>query len=178
MGCHILGEHFHSTAVYKTMLASIPHILHNFNRIISLLLITVIVRLAVLLADMTLIVFFYKQFSFQVENFGRMRYNEINFFCRVYSDCQTAEIEYCIGESFWGNGYAIEALSALIDYTFHNTDFVKLEAYHRAENSKSGRVLEKSAMHITDNVERFARENSLPHGEVCYCIEKDTFLMF
>lgn len=99
-------------------------------------------------------------------------------FCRVYSDCQTAEIEYCIGESFWGNGYAIEALSALIDYTFHNTDFVKLEAYHRAENSKSGRVLEKSAMHITDNVERFARENSLPHGEVCYCIEKDTFLMF
>jgi len=29
-------------------------------------------------------------------------------FCRVYSDCKTAEIEYCIGENFWGNGYATE----------------------------------------------------------------------
>ena len=98
-------------------------------------------------------------------------------FCRVYSDCQIAEIEYCIGESFWGNGYASEALSALIDFTFNNTDFEKLEAYHRSENSKSGRVLEKSVMHITDSVERFSRENVLPHGEACYCIEKDEFLM-
>lgn len=96
-------------------------------------------------------------------------------FCRVYSDCQTAEIEYCIGEAFWGKGYASEALSALIDFIFRSTDFVKLEAYHRIENSRSGKVLEKSAMHITDNVERFSRENILPHGEVCYCIEKGIF---
>ncbi len=57
-------------------------------------------------------------------------------------------------------------------YTFSNTDFTKLEAYHRIENTKSGRVLEKSAMEITDNVERFRRENQLPHGEICYCIER------
>lgn len=93
-------------------------------------------------------------------------------FCRVYSDCKTAEIEYCIGKSFWGKGYAGEALQGVIDYTFSNTDFTKLEAYHRIENTKSGRVLEKSTMHITDNVERFRRENELPHGEICYCIEK------
>lgn len=97
-------------------------------------------------------------------------------FCRVYSDCKTAEIEYCIGEAYWGNGYAGEALSALIDFTFHNTDFVKLEAYHRNENTKSGRVLEKSEMQITDNVERFRRENVLPHGELCYCIDKEKVL--
>lgn len=93
-------------------------------------------------------------------------------FCRVYSDCKTAEIEYCIGKSFWGKGYAGEALQAVIDFTFTHTDFVKLEAYHRIENTKSGRVLEKSAMHTTDNVERFRRENELPHGEICYCIER------
>ncbi|MBQ3137965.1 MAG: GNAT family N-acetyltransferase [Ruminococcus sp.] len=93
-------------------------------------------------------------------------------FCRVYSDCKTAEIEYCIGKSFWGKGYAGEALQGVIDYTFSNTDFTKLEAYHRIENTKSGRVLEKSTMHITDNVERFRRGNELPHGEICYCIEK------
>ena len=94
-------------------------------------------------------------------------------FCRVYPDCNTAEIEYCIGKSFWGRGYAREALQAVINYTFSQTDFTKLEAYHRIENTKSGRVLEKSAMEITDNVERFRRENQLPHGEVCYCIERE-----
>lgn len=103
------------------------------------------------------------------ENIGQIA------FCRVYPDCQTAEIEYCIGERFWGNGYAGEALAGLIDHAFRNTDFLKLEAYHRSENIKSGRVLQKSSMHITDNVERFIRENALPIGEVCYCICKDEY---
>ncbi len=98
------------------------------------------------------------------ENIGQIA------FCRVYSDCNTAEIEYCIGENFWGNGYASEALAAVIDFTFKNTDFHKLEAYHREANTKSGRVLEKSPMRATDTVERFVRENRSPKGEVCYCI--------
>ncbi len=100
------------------------------------------------------------------ENIGQIA------FCRVYSECRTAEIEYCIGEPFWGKGYATEALAGLIDHTFRCTGFQKLEAYHRAENTKSGRVLQKSAMHMTDTVERFVREGVSPHGEVCYCIEK------
>lgn len=98
-------------------------------------------------------------------------------FCRVYSDCQTAEIEYCIGEPFWGNGYAGEALAGLIDFTFRNTEFYKLEAYHRIENVKSGKVLQKSPMSITDTVERFVRENTSLEGEVCYCISKDDYTM-
>ena len=103
------------------------------------------------------------------ENIGQIA------FCRVYSECQTAEIEYCIGESFWGNGYAGEALSGVIDFTFRNTGFMKLEAYHRSENVKSGYVLEKSLMHITDTVQRFVRAKIMPDGEVCYCIEKNTY---
>ncbi|MBQ3125623.1 MAG: GNAT family N-acetyltransferase [Clostridia bacterium] len=101
------------------------------------------------------------------ENIGQIA------FCRVYEDCRTAEIEYCIGEPFWGNGYANEALSAVIDFVFQHSDFCRLEAYHRAENRKSGRVLEKSPMHLTDTVQRFLRENQPPHGEVCYCITKE-----
>ncbi len=93
-------------------------------------------------------------------------------FCKVYSALQTAEIEYALGQAFWGKGYAAEALNALIDFIFQQGDFVKLEAYHRAENTRSGRVLEKSVMQITDTIERFRREGILPHGEVCYCITK------
>lgn len=109
-----------------------------------------------------------------IEKYSKKNIGQIAF-CKVYSDCYTAEIEYCIGQHFWGNGYAGEALNALIEYTFKNTDFTKLEAYHRTENIKSRRVLEKSAMHITDTVERFIRENALPCGEVCYCIESKEF---
>jgi len=93
-------------------------------------------------------------------------------FCRVYEELRTAEIEYCIGTAFQGRGYAGEALSAVIDHIFASTDFQRLEAYHRAENTRSGRVLEKSAMHITDNIERFRQQGILPEGEVCYCIER------
>ncbi|WP_367237032.1 GNAT family N-acetyltransferase [Thomasclavelia sp.] len=66
-----------------------------------------------------------------LENIGQIA------FCKVYSDCKTAEIEYCIGEKFRGNGYANEALLAIIKYIFKHTDFCRLEAYHRKENIKS-----------------------------------------
>ncbi len=91
-------------------------------------------------------------------------------FCRVYEDCRAAEIEYCVSAAFWGHGYAGEALQAVIDHTFANTDFAWLEAYHRVENERSGRVLQKSCMQITDNVERFRRAGETPAGEVCYRI--------
>ncbi|MBQ8921954.1 MAG: GNAT family N-acetyltransferase [Oscillospiraceae bacterium] len=94
-------------------------------------------------------------------------------FCRVYDDVKTAEIEYCISRAFRGRGYAGEALQAVIADTFTQTDFEKLEAYHRAENITSGRVLEKSAMHRTDSVERFRRAGEQSKGEVCYCIRRD-----
>ena len=100
------------------------------------------------------------------ENIGQIA------FCKLWEDCRTAEIEYCIGKRFWGRGYAGEALEGLIRFAFENTGFERLEAYHRAENQKSGRVLEKSAMHKTDTVQRFIREGVIPEGEVCYCIER------
>ena len=37
-------------------------------------------------------------------------------FCKIWDDVKTAEIEYCIGAGYQGNGYAGEALSAIIDY--------------------------------------------------------------
>lgn len=103
------------------------------------------------------------------ENIGQIA------FCKLWEDCRTAEIEYCIGKRFWGRGYAGEALGGLIRYVFENTGLERLEAYHRAENAKSGRVLEKSLMHKTDTVQRFVREGVEPEGEICYCIERSEY---
>ena len=93
-------------------------------------------------------------------------------FCRVYEDCRAAEIEYCVSRSRWGRGYAGEALQAVFDHIFAHTDFAWLEAYHRAENTRSGRVLEKSAMTVTDTVERFRRAGETPEGEICYRMDR------
>ena len=94
-------------------------------------------------------------------------------FCKVWDDVKTAEIEYCIGAGFQGNGYAGEALSAVIGYTFSQTDFRRLEAYHRTDNPRSGRVLKKSSMHLTDTIERFRREDTEQENKVCYGITAD-----
>ena len=96
-------------------------------------------------------------------------------FCRVYEDCCAAEIEYCISARFWGRGYAGEALQAVIQTVFANTDFAWLETFHRQENTRSGRVLEKSPMHITGTVERFRRKGLMPEGEVCYRIGRPLY---
>ena len=96
-------------------------------------------------------------------------------FCRVYEEVATAEMEYCIGEGYWGNRYALEALNAVIDYMLLNSDFEKLEAFHRIANSKSGRVLQKTIMEKVPIVRRFELSGQNPEGEICYAITKEKY---
>ena len=94
-------------------------------------------------------------------------------FCKIWNHVKTAEIEYCIGAGYQGHGYAGEALSAVIAYGLTRAGFSKLEAYHRMENTRSGKVLLKSSMHTTDTIERFIQEGKKPANEICYCITAD-----
>ncbi|GGF78333.1 N-acetyltransferase GCN5 [Azorhizobium oxalatiphilum] len=55
------------------------------------------------------------------------------------------EIGYWIGEPFWGKGIATEAMRAVIDYAFSETDIDQLAAAARVVNPASRRVLEKCA---------------------------------
>lgn len=105
------------------------------------------------------------------ENIGQIA------FCRVYTEIETAEIEYCIGESFWGNSYASEALKAVLKYSFEAPEFSKLEAFHRIENPNSGRVLQKVGMKTISNVKRFEINNEQPTGEICYALTKEEYLL-
>lgn len=67
-------------------------------------------------------------------------------FCSVDTRHHFADIEYCVGRSYQGNGYASEALRAVIDYTFTYTNLNRLQAFHRGKNQHSARVLQKSGM--------------------------------
>ena len=54
----------------------------------------------------------------------------------------TSEIGYAIGRKYWSNGYATEALKAMVDFIF-STGVHKITASHIVGNDASKRVIEK-----------------------------------
>jgi RimJ/RimL family protein N-acetyltransferase len=59
------------------------------------------------------------------------------------------EIGYWIGVSFWGQGYATEAVRALIDHAFTDLDYPLLNASVRVTNPPSRRIIEKCGFQWT-----------------------------
>lgn len=57
-----------------------------------------------------------------------------------------AEIEYCIGRSFQGHGYATEAAKSVIAFGFEKINLHKVQICHKAMNIKSKRVIEKCGL--------------------------------
>ena len=58
----------------------------------------------------------------------------------------SVEIGYSLARWCWNQGYATEALSRVIDYTFDAMDVNRIEAQHELDNPASGRVMEKCGM--------------------------------
>jgi ribosomal-protein-alanine N-acetyltransferase len=58
----------------------------------------------------------------------------------------SAEIGYILNKKYWGKGYAAEGMRAVIDFLFDTLRVHRVEAYHRKENPRSGRVMQKLGM--------------------------------
>ncbi len=56
----------------------------------------------------------------------------------------TWEPGYCIGRAWWNKGYTTEALRAVVEYWFKNTDSNFLTCCHAVDNPASGKVMEKA----------------------------------
>ncbi|WP_206107331.1 GNAT family N-acetyltransferase [Paenibacillus apii] len=67
-------------------------------------------------------------------------------FCHVDSAHHVADIEYCIGRSYQGQGFATVALASVIQFVFERTGLNRVQAFHRGRNVSSGRVLQKAQM--------------------------------
>jgi RimJ/RimL family protein N-acetyltransferase len=59
------------------------------------------------------------------------------------------EIGYWLGTAYWGQGYATEAVRAVIDYAFDDLEHEALQAGARVTNPASRRVLEKCGFQWT-----------------------------
>lgn len=59
---------------------------------------------------------------------------------------KNCEIGYCYGSKYWNQGYATEALKAVVDYMLNVCGMHVVEAKHYSLNPASGRVMEKAGM--------------------------------
>jgi RimJ/RimL family protein N-acetyltransferase len=64
-------------------------------------------------------------------------------------DGQSPEIGYWLGVRHWGNGYATEAVRAVIDHAFSQLGYDALHSSARVTNPASRRVLEKCGFQWT-----------------------------
>lgn len=72
----------------------------------------------------------------------------------------TFEIGYCIGKRYWRKGITSEALSAVIDFLFDNTDVNRIEAVHDVNNPNSGKVMKKCGMTFEGTHRQGLRNNT------------------
>ena len=57
------------------------------------------------------------------------------------------ELGVMLNESYWGKGYMVEALEAVIDYAWKNMNIVRIQARCKTENTQSFKMLTKLGMH-------------------------------
>lgn len=59
---------------------------------------------------------------------------------------KNGEIGYWIGEDYWGNGYATEALGAIIKFAFFEKGYHKVYGRYFVSNPASGKIMQKVGM--------------------------------
>ena len=70
-----------------------------------------------------------------------------------------AELGYCIGVPWWGEGLMTEAVKALLDFLFDEVGVNRVTAKHDVENPRSGRVMTKAGMHLEGTLRQAGKNN-------------------
>lgn len=76
------------------------------------------------------------------------------------SDTRQISIGYCIGKKYWHQGITSEALKAVIDFLFQNTNCNRIESRHDVRNFYSGMVMKKCGMQYEGTLREAARGNN------------------
>ncbi len=87
---------------------------------------------------------------------------------RKHNNC---EIGYCYGSKYWNQGYATEALKAVVDYMLNECGMHVVEARYHSLNPASGRVMEKAGM-VREAVLKERRYDAVMDtydDMICYC---------
>ena len=77
-------------------------------------------------------------------------------------DFRLATVTYVLARHAWGQGYATEAMAAVVDWAYQNLDLNRLQTEVDTRNPPSARVLEKLGF----TREGTLRENCIVDGDV------------
>ena len=84
-----------------------------------------------------------------------------------------AELGYWIGEDYWNQGYASEAVKAFIEYGFTQLELRRIYAYCMKENTASIRVLQKNGMQYEGCLREHIKKDGVFKDLNCYSILYD-----
>lgn len=88
----------------------------------------------------------------------------------------SCEIGYCYSDKYWNNGYATEALKAVIKYLFEECDADVVNAEFMENNPASGRVMEKAGLMYEGKIRsRVIDKNGLRNDLLNYSITKEEY---
>jgi ribosomal-protein-alanine N-acetyltransferase len=81
---------------------------------------------------------------------------------------------YVLSEDYWGQGIIVEAIKAVLDFTFGTLNLALLSVHHYSFNQQSKRVIEKCGF-VKEGTLRHAAQiyNSSIYDIVCYSMTKE-----
>ncbi len=87
-----------------------------------------------------------------------------------------ADVGYCTGREYWGQGYVTEALKAVLRHAFESVEVNRIETYHSTRNPASGRVMQKAGMQYEGLARQKYRSNLGYEDSDQYAILRDDYL--
>ena len=84
--------------------------------------------------------------SFAIERKSDRRMIGTIGFMWINCEHRSGEVGYSLARDCWNQGYATEALSAVLRFGFDTLKLYRIEAMHEVDNPASGRVMEKCGM--------------------------------
>ena len=78
---------------------------------------------------------------------------------KLNEEIGSAELGYCIGREYWGQGILPEALTAVMHFLFADAGFNRISACHDVNNPRSGRVMEKAGMRYEGTLRQAEKNN-------------------
>jgi ribosomal-protein-alanine N-acetyltransferase len=90
----------------------------------------------------------------------------------------SGSIAYYIKRDRWSNGYATEAVEAIMNFMFFDVGLDRINAKHSIKNIASGKVLRKAGMRYRGHVKEFEYYTSKSEWHDCdfYAITKEQYL--
>ncbi|MGG0289723.1 GNAT family protein [Bacillus pacificus] len=84
-----------------------------------------------------------------------------------------AEIGYELDDTYWGKGYATEALQAILTYGFETLQLIRIAAVVYVENKASQKLLSKAGFQEEGLLRKHMIQNGVAHDTILYSLLKE-----